>query len=177
MLIFLIAQENGGDSSEPQSRARTPSPDRQSRPTKRRKVRHKVRGGVYQDGGCTLLGLLHQSGDNDTPTVVTKGIISEKEARELFRMYGDLINSPEHSLLMDLVDSFTDVLLFFPCLTPTRILMMHCMIALLSPLIVFVWLLLELETVEARYSPILPGDLLIYLVFDRESQRNVQEGP
>jgi hypothetical protein len=61
------AKENG-DSSEPQSRARTPSPDRESRPTKRRKVRHKVRGGVYQD-------------------VVTKGIISEKEARELFRIF------------------------------------------------------------------------------------------
>jgi hypothetical protein len=45
----MAFQENG-DSSEPQSRARTPSPERQSRPTKRRKVRHKVRGGVYQDG-------------------------------------------------------------------------------------------------------------------------------
>lgn len=61
------AKENG-DSSEPQSRARTPSPDRQSRPIKRRKVRHKIRGGVYQD-------------------VVTKEIISEKEARELFRIF------------------------------------------------------------------------------------------
>lgn len=61
-------QRENGDSSEPHSRARTPSPDRQTRPTKRRKVRHKVRGGVYQD-------------------VVTKEIISEKEARELFRIF------------------------------------------------------------------------------------------
>lgn len=36
-----MSQENG-DSSEPHSRTRTPSPERQSRPSKRRKIRHKL---------------------------------------------------------------------------------------------------------------------------------------
>ncbi|KAH7910701.1 hypothetical protein BJ138DRAFT_1008198 [Hygrophoropsis aurantiaca] len=67
--IERAAKENGEASSEPQSRARTPSPERQSRPTKRRKVRHKVpRGMVF-------------------PDVVTKNIISEADARELFRIF------------------------------------------------------------------------------------------
>ncbi|KAJ3852861.1 hypothetical protein EV368DRAFT_82133 [Lentinula lateritia] len=62
------AKENG-DSSEPQSRARTPTPERQIRPTKRRKLRHK------NPRGMTF------------PDVVTKKIISEAEARELFRIF------------------------------------------------------------------------------------------
>ncbi|KAJ6627093.1 hypothetical protein B0H10DRAFT_1995385 [Mycena sp. CBHHK59/15] len=52
-----------------QSRARTPSPDHQSRATKRRKIRHKDRP--------TLT----------FPDVVTKNILSDKDARELFRIF------------------------------------------------------------------------------------------
>ncbi|KAJ7275211.1 hypothetical protein B0H12DRAFT_1086259 [Mycena haematopus] len=62
------ARENG-DSSGPQSRGRTPSPDRQSRAAKRRKIRHR--------GRPTLI----------FPDVVTKNILSEAEARELFRIF------------------------------------------------------------------------------------------
>ncbi|KAJ7900168.1 hypothetical protein B0H14DRAFT_2672565 [Mycena olivaceomarginata] len=62
------AKENG-DSSGPQSRGRTPSPDRQSRAAKRRKIRHRARP--------TLI----------FPDVVTKNILSEAEARELFRIF------------------------------------------------------------------------------------------
>ncbi|KAL4241807.1 Protease transcriptional activator prtT [Abortiporus biennis] len=67
--IERAAQENGGE-SEPQSRARTSSPDpRQSRPAKRRKVHHKsTRFMTF-------------------PDVVTKNIIPEAEARELFRIF------------------------------------------------------------------------------------------
>lgn len=64
------AAKEGNTSSEPVSRARTPEPDpRQSRPVKRRKTYHKVQR---------------------TPTfpdVVTKQIITEAEARELFRIF------------------------------------------------------------------------------------------
>ncbi|KAJ6519653.1 hypothetical protein C8R45DRAFT_952252 [Mycena sanguinolenta] len=63
------AKENNGDSSGPQSRGRTPSPDRQSRAAKRRKIRHR--------GRPTLI----------FPDVVTKNILSEDEARELFRIF------------------------------------------------------------------------------------------
>ncbi|GLB35988.1 putative fungal specific transcription factor [Lyophyllum shimeji] len=66
--IERAAKENG-DSSGPHSRARTPSPDRQGRPLKRRKIRHK----------------LHRS--LTFPDVVTKNIISESEARELFKIF------------------------------------------------------------------------------------------
>ncbi|KAJ8461994.1 hypothetical protein ONZ45_g18096 [Pleurotus djamor] len=63
--IRRAARENG-ESSEPQSRTRTPSPDRQTRPAKRRKIRHK---------GPTF------------PDVVTKNILSDHDARELFRIF------------------------------------------------------------------------------------------
>ncbi|KZT75044.1 hypothetical protein DAEQUDRAFT_720256 [Daedalea quercina L-15889] len=64
------AKENGGEVSEPPSRARTRSPDpRQPRPPKRRKVTHK------QPRFATF------------PDVVTKKIIPEAEARELFRIF------------------------------------------------------------------------------------------
>ncbi|KAI6162085.1 hypothetical protein EDD17DRAFT_1579833 [Pisolithus thermaeus] len=67
--IERAIKENGEASSEPQSRTRTPSPERQSRPTKRRKIRHKVaRGPVF-------------------PDVVTQHLVSEEEARELFRIF------------------------------------------------------------------------------------------
>ncbi|KAI6095508.1 hypothetical protein EDD16DRAFT_1678199 [Pisolithus croceorrhizus] len=67
--IERATKENGEASSEPQSRTRTPSPERQSRPTKRRKIRHKVaRGPVF-------------------PDVVTQHLVSEEEARELFRIF------------------------------------------------------------------------------------------
>ncbi|OCH94694.1 hypothetical protein OBBRIDRAFT_816998 [Obba rivulosa] len=64
------AAKEHGESSQPQSRARTTSPDpRQPRPVKRRKVFHKPPPpAVFQD-------------------VVTKGILSEAEARELFRIF------------------------------------------------------------------------------------------
>ncbi|KAG5729514.1 hypothetical protein E4T56_gene4612 [Termitomyces sp. T112] len=65
--IERAAKENG-DSSGPQSRARTPSPDRLGRPSKRRKIRHKHRNLTF-------------------PDVVTKNIISEVEARELFSIF------------------------------------------------------------------------------------------
>ncbi|KAF7306766.1 Fungal-trans domain-containing protein [Mycena indigotica] len=60
------AHENG-DSSGPHSRGRTPSPDPQSR--KRRKLHHKSRPAYI------------------FPDVVTKNIVSEAEARELFRIF------------------------------------------------------------------------------------------
>ncbi|KIJ21916.1 hypothetical protein PAXINDRAFT_159912 [Paxillus involutus ATCC 200175] len=67
--IERAAKESGEASSEPQSRARTPSPERQTRPAKRRKIRHKIpRGMVF-------------------PDVVTKNLIPEHEARELFRIF------------------------------------------------------------------------------------------
>ncbi|CAL1695059.1 unnamed protein product [Somion occarium] len=67
--IERAAQENGGESEAP-SRARTSSPDpRQPRPAKRRKVIHKT-------PRITLF-----------PDVVTKKIIPEAEARELFRIF------------------------------------------------------------------------------------------
>jgi hypothetical protein len=63
--IERAAKENGEGSSEPQSRARTP--DRQSRPSKRRKFRHKP--------------------PRPFPDVVTKDIITDLDARELFRIF------------------------------------------------------------------------------------------
>ncbi|KAF8078785.1 hypothetical protein FPV67DRAFT_1466466 [Lyophyllum atratum] len=66
--IERAAKENG-DSSGPHSRARTPSPDRQGRPSKRRKIRHKLQRSLT------------------FPDVVTKNIISEAEARELFNIF------------------------------------------------------------------------------------------
>ncbi|KAG6854237.1 hypothetical protein C0991_009255 [Blastosporella zonata] len=65
--IERAAKENG-DSSGTHSRARTPSPERQGRPSKRRKIRHKLRNLTF-------------------PDVVTKNIISENEARELFSIF------------------------------------------------------------------------------------------
>ncbi|KAG6818076.1 hypothetical protein H0H87_009231 [Tephrocybe sp. NHM501043] len=65
--IERAAKENNGDSSGTHSRTRTPSPDRQGRPSKRRKIRHNHR--------LTF------------PDVVTKNIISENEARELFHTF------------------------------------------------------------------------------------------
>lgn len=67
--IERAAKENGEGSSEPQSRTRTPSPERKSRPMKRRKIRHR------SSRGLTF------------PDVVTTNIISEQEARELFRIF------------------------------------------------------------------------------------------
>ncbi|EGO02482.1 hypothetical protein SERLA73DRAFT_102523 [Serpula lacrymans var. lacrymans S7.3] len=67
--IERAAKENGEASSEPQSRARTPSPERQSRPAKRRKIRHRGPRGLT------------------FPDVVTKNIIPDAEARELFRIF------------------------------------------------------------------------------------------
>ncbi|KAG1715985.1 hypothetical protein ID866_1150 [Astraeus odoratus] len=67
--IERAAKENGEASSEPQSRARTPSPERQTRPNKRRKIRHKAPRGLM------------------FPDVVTQNLISEQEARELFRIF------------------------------------------------------------------------------------------
>ncbi|KAI0347809.1 hypothetical protein BDW22DRAFT_1384698 [Trametopsis cervina] len=67
--IERAARENGGESEAP-SRARTTSPEpRHIRPAKRRKVQHKQP--VF-----TIL-----------PDVVTKNIIPEAEARELFRIF------------------------------------------------------------------------------------------
>ncbi|KAI6031642.1 hypothetical protein BKA83DRAFT_4203353 [Pisolithus microcarpus] len=67
--IERATKESGEASSEPQSRTRTPSPERQSRPNKRRKIRHKVaRSPVF-------------------PDVVTQHLVSEEEARELFRIF------------------------------------------------------------------------------------------
>jgi hypothetical protein len=52
-LWFLNQQESGAIASEPQSRARTPDHDR-SRPSKRRKIRHKNRGVTFPDGMSDL---------------------------------------------------------------------------------------------------------------------------
>lgn len=66
--IERAAQEHC-DSSGSHSRERTPPPDRQTRPSKRRKMHHK----------------LHRS--LTFPDVVTKNIISEDQARELFNLF------------------------------------------------------------------------------------------
>jgi hypothetical protein len=58
------AKENG-DGTDSHSRTRTPSPDRHGRPSKRRKHLHKL----------------------TFPDVVTKNMISEQEARDLFAMF------------------------------------------------------------------------------------------
>ncbi|KAF9566152.1 hypothetical protein CPC08DRAFT_658350 [Agrocybe pediades] len=68
--IERAAKENG-DNSEPHSRTRSPSPDRQTRPSKRRKIRHKIPPVMT------------------FPDVVTKGIITEAEARDLFKIFYD----------------------------------------------------------------------------------------
>ncbi|KAI0719989.1 hypothetical protein C8T65DRAFT_634520 [Cerioporus squamosus] len=66
--IERAAKENGVESEAP-SRARTSSPEpRQARPAKRRKVYHAPRSTTF-------------------PDVVTKKIITEAEARELFRIF------------------------------------------------------------------------------------------
>ena len=81
-------QENGGESEAP-SRARTSSPEpRQSRPSKRRKVYHSApRAMTFPDGEWDLCGpMLPVHVLNDLRSVVTKKVISEAEARELFRM-------------------------------------------------------------------------------------------
>ncbi|KAF9076108.1 hypothetical protein BDP27DRAFT_1313911 [Rhodocollybia butyracea] len=62
------AKENG-DSSEPHSRARTPTPERQSRPSKRRKLRHRAHRVLT------------------FPDVVSKNLVNEADARELFRIF------------------------------------------------------------------------------------------
>ncbi|KAK7468717.1 hypothetical protein VKT23_003220 [Stygiomarasmius scandens] len=59
------AKENGDNDGQ----SRPPSPDRQSRPSKRRKLRHK---------GTRVLTF---------PDLVTKNMIPESEARELFRIF------------------------------------------------------------------------------------------
>ncbi|KAF8140417.1 hypothetical protein EV363DRAFT_1393324 [Boletus edulis] len=67
--IERAAKESGEASSEPQSRTRSPSPEHQNRPMKRRKIRHKIpRGLVF-------------------PDVVTQNLVPEHEARELFRIF------------------------------------------------------------------------------------------
>uniref|UniRef100_A0A8H7Y9W2 Zn(2)-C6 fungal-type domain-containing protein n=1 Tax=Psilocybe cubensis TaxID=181762 RepID=A0A8H7Y9W2_PSICU len=66
--IERATKDNGGG-SEPHSRARTQSPDRQTRPSKKRKVAHQLTHVTY-------------------PDVVTKNIITEEDARELFKMFG-----------------------------------------------------------------------------------------
>jgi hypothetical protein len=79
-------QENG-DSSEPHSRTRTPSPERQSRPSKRRKIRHKLPHGLQFPDGKSQPRFHRKSFSEVTfSTVVTKNIITENEARELFKM-------------------------------------------------------------------------------------------
>ncbi|KAG2023045.1 priB protein, variant 2 [Coprinopsis cinerea AmutBmut pab1-1] len=62
------AAKESGESSEPHSRTRSPSPDR-SRPQKRRKLRH-LPAPTFHD-------------------VVTKSILPEDEARELFKIFYD----------------------------------------------------------------------------------------
>ncbi|KAF7799345.1 hypothetical protein EIP86_010577 [Pleurotus ostreatoroseus] len=70
--IERAAQENGGESTDSQSRPRTGSPEpRHPRPAKRRKTVHKP--------SETRLSII--------PDVVTKKIISEHDARELFRIF------------------------------------------------------------------------------------------
>ncbi|KAG6911566.1 hypothetical protein DXG01_011868 [Tephrocybe rancida] len=56
--IQRAAKENG-DSSGTHSRARTQSPDRQSRPSKRRKIRHKHRNLTFPDGIRPLTSFVH----------------------------------------------------------------------------------------------------------------------
>ncbi|KAI0048332.1 hypothetical protein FA95DRAFT_1517530 [Auriscalpium vulgare] len=69
-VAILRAAKESGESSEPQSRTRTPSPDPgKQRPVKRRKVHHRIPRSVQ------------------FPDVVSKNIISEADARELFRIY------------------------------------------------------------------------------------------
>ncbi|KAG6887862.1 hypothetical protein C0995_012113 [Termitomyces sp. Mi166 len=85
--IERAAKENG-DNSGPHSRARTPSPDRQGRPSKRRKIRHRHRNMTF-------------------PDVVTKNIISEGEARELFSMF--VSHTYSESALMLHTASIADV--------------------------------------------------------------------
>ncbi|KAJ3556439.1 hypothetical protein NM688_g2024 [Phlebia brevispora] len=68
--IERAAQENGGESTDSQSRPRTSSPEpRHQRPAKRRKFNHKPAGVLV------------------IPDVVTKKIVSEADARELFRIF------------------------------------------------------------------------------------------
>ncbi|KAL0071822.1 hypothetical protein AAF712_000744 [Marasmius tenuissimus] len=64
-----VASERAAKENGEYSRNRTPTPERQTRPAKRRKLRHK---------NPRMLTF---------PDVVTKNIISEQEARELFRIF------------------------------------------------------------------------------------------
>ncbi|KAF8807749.1 hypothetical protein BYT27DRAFT_7189845 [Phlegmacium glaucopus] len=63
------AAKETGDSSESHSRTRTPSPERRSRPSKRRKIRHRLPQSLT------------------FPDVVTKNIVSDSDARELFKIF------------------------------------------------------------------------------------------
>ncbi|KAJ2932671.1 hypothetical protein H1R20_g4425, partial [Candolleomyces eurysporus] len=80
------ASKENGEGSEPQSRTRTPSPERSSRPSKRRKTNHP--SPTFHD-------------------VVTKGIITEDEARELFKIFYDGCSTflPVFNHEMDTYDS------------------------------------------------------------------------
>lgn len=96
---------------------------------KRRKTRHRVRGGVYQDGLYSFI--LIEVSSNVPQSVVTKQIISEKEAKDLFRMYVLVSVSPSAlRSSMILAVSFTVVLRFFLCSMQTRIPMKRCMTVL-----------------------------------------------
>ncbi|PPQ67094.1 hypothetical protein CVT25_005695 [Psilocybe cyanescens] len=82
--IERAAKENG-DNSEPHSRTRTPSPERQLRPSKKRKLQHKLPPSLT------------------FPDVVTKNIIAEQDARDLFKIFYDGC-----STFLPIFDSNTD---------------------------------------------------------------------
>ncbi|KZT30720.1 hypothetical protein NEOLEDRAFT_1126328 [Neolentinus lepideus HHB14362 ss-1] len=87
------AAKEGNTSSEPVSRARTPELDpRQGRPTKRRKTHHRAQRATT------------------FPDVVTKQIITEAEARELFRIFyhGCSTFLPVFDVSVDTYDSLHD---------------------------------------------------------------------
>ncbi|KIY45786.1 hypothetical protein FISHEDRAFT_48819 [Fistulina hepatica ATCC 64428] len=63
------AAKESGDLGESQSRAMTPDEERQGRPSKKRKLRHRQQKGI------------------PFPDVVAANIISEQEARDLFKIY------------------------------------------------------------------------------------------
>lgn len=88
IVYYVILMQENGDGSEPHSRARTPSPerDKHSRPSKRRKLRHKVL--KFTDGTALFPHFTLNDANRRFTPVVTKGIITESEARELFNLYG-----------------------------------------------------------------------------------------
>jgi hypothetical protein len=141
-------QENITDSAPP-SRARTPSPEpKPGRAHKRRKTFHRiVRAPSFPDGMYHQIWNHVKSALTTSSAVVSKKIISEHEARELFRLYVYL-HFPQMSSTHKFAGFITDVLR--SCQFSIRSMTLTTHYTSVRPLlwIVYVWLLPSYEIKE-----------------------------